>query len=171
MIYLVIALIAFGALLLAVLIETKSSIHLTWIIPLCLGLFAGTYVWAKAMFGYPTDLIEDGKQFVMLNYYVPPSEDKIYVWVIMEQEAVPKAFEMPYDRDEHQKLQQVGEKMEEGGKFVGAFKQPMPEGNEGMADDKEGDGRGNRISMGGMLSFRELSPEAFLPSKDDFYAN
>ena len=169
MIYLVIALIVFAALLLAVLIETKASIHLTWIIPLSLGIFTGTYVWAKSMFGYPTDLLEEGKQFIMLNYYVPPSEDKIYVWAIVEEESVPKAFEMPYERLEHERLQRVGQKMEEGAKFIGAFRDPSPTGAEGKGEDQDGNGRGNKISMGGQMAFRELSPEAFLPSKDDFY--
>jgi hypothetical protein len=170
MIYLVIALVAFGALLLAVLIETRSSIHMTWVIPLCLGLFTGTYLWAKSMFGYPTDAVEAEKQFVMLNYYIPPTEDKIFVWVIMQEETVPKAFEFPYDKEEHEALQQVGARMEEGARFVGAFREPLDgEDEKGEVSQSEGSGLGTLLSSGGMMSFRELSAKHFLPSKNDFY--
>jgi hypothetical protein len=170
MIYLVISLVAFGALLLAVLIETRSSIHLTWVIPLCLGLFTGTYIWAKSMFGYPTDAVEAEKQFVMLNYYIPPTEDKIFVWVIMQEETVPKAFEFPYDKEEHKALQQVGARMEKGARFVGAFRESLDgEGEEQSPEVSEGGNQGTLLSSGGMMSFRELSARHFLPSKNEFY--
>ena len=168
MIYLVIALVVLGALILAVLIETRSTVHLVWITPLCLGLFTGTYLWAKSMFGYPTDVYEDGMEFTHVAHWVPPSEDKIFVWVILAGEMVPKAFQLPYDKEQHKGLQAMGEKMKQGAMFKGTFHSQGSQGESG-GDEAKGNEEGTLRSSGGMMSFHELTPEHFLPSKNDFY--
>ena len=166
MIWLILATVVFAAVLLWFLIETRGTLHLLWVIPITIGLITGTYQWSLSYFGYPTDIYEEGQEFVLLSYFVPNDEENIVIWVILEGEDLPKSIIIPYNPDEEQGLQQVTGQMAEGGRFMGEFGSP-PVGNEGTEIGEQGESGGGTLkSSSGMLSFRKLSVESFLPPKD-----
>ena len=166
MIWLIIAAVFFSAVVLWMLIETRGTLHLLWVIPVCIGLITGTHQWAYSMFGYPTDIYNVGDEFTLLSYYIPNEEDKIVVWVLLQGEEEPKAITIPYDPDEQENLQQVAQQMASGGKFMGEFgAAKQQEGREKGEGDGESGG-GTLKSSGGMLNFTELTVEHFLPEKD-----
>ena len=166
MIWLIVAAVSLAAVVLWMLIETRGTLHLLWVIPLCIGLLTATHQWATAMFGYPTEEYEVGQKFSLISYYVPNEEDKIVVWVVLENEKIPKSIVIPYDPKEEEGLQEVANKMANGAKFEGVFA-ALPEmaerGNEGS---QTYGGKGTPKSTGGELSFKELTVEHFLPPKD-----
>tara|TARA_X000000950_G_scaffold272857_1_gene355973 strand:- start:4706 stop:5239 length:534 start_codon:yes stop_codon:yes gene_type:complete len=166
MIWLILSAVVFAAVLLWFLIETRGTLHLLWVIPITIGLITGTYQWSLSYFGYPTDIYEEGQEFVLLSYFVPNDEEKIVIWVILEGEDLPKSIIIPYNPDEEQGLQKVTDQMAEGGRFMGEFGSP-PVGNEGTEKGEQGESGGGTLkSSAGMLSFKLLSVESFLPSKD-----
>lgn len=167
MIWLILAAVAFAAVLLWMLIETRSTLHLLWVTPLCIGLIVGTHSWAYSMFGYPTDIYEKDQEFSLLSYYVPNEEDKIVVWVVLSGEETPKAVIIPYTPEDEEGLQNVAEKMAAGQKFMGQFGDLPTEDGESIGEEsnKENAGGSNK-SAGGMLNFHELTVESFLPAKD-----
>ena len=166
MIWLIIAALVFVAVLFWMLIETRGTWHLLWVIPTCIGLLTGTYAWYSSVLGYPTDQYEKGQKFVLLSYFVPQEENKLVVWVVLENEQVPKAVIIPYDPDEEKELEQIAKTMASGGKFMGEFSMPPQDGREGSKKDgSESFGSGSNKSQGGMLSFTKLSVDDFLPKK------
>ena len=106
------------------------------------------------------------KSRVLLSYFVPNDEEKIVIWVIIEGEDLPKSIIIPYNPNEEEGLQQVTSQMAQGGRFMGKFGSP----NEGDPATEKGEpgesGGGTLKSSAGMLSFKKLSVESFLPSKD-----
>ena len=166
MIWLIIAAVFFSAVVLWMLIETRGTLHLLWVIPVCIGLITGTYQWAYSMFGYPTDVYNVGDEFTLLSYYIPNEEDKIVVWVLLQGEEDPKAIVIPYDPDEQENLQSVAEQMASGGKFMGQFGQGEQEKGQKEGEGDGESGQGTLKSSGGMLNFTPLTVEHFLPEKD-----
>lgn len=166
MIWLIIAAVAFSAVLLWMLIETRGTLHLLWVIPICIGLVTGTYKWAYSMFGYPTDIYEQGAEFTMLSYHIPNDEDKIVLWVMLKGEEQPKAIVIPWSKEDQENLGNVASKMAEGQKFMGQFSMDGEAGGEEGEQGNEDSGKGTLKSAGGMLNFSELTVEHFLPQKD-----
>lgn len=165
MVWLIIAAVVFSAVVLWMLIETRGTLHLLWVIPLCIGLITGTHQWAYSMFGYPTDVYNSGDEFTLISYYVPNDEDKIVVWVLLKGEENPKAIVIPYDPDEQENLQSVAEQMASGGRFMGQFGQGKQEKDQKKSGDEGESGGGTLKSSGGMLNFTPLTVEHFLPQK------
>ena len=166
MIWLILAAIAFSGVLLWMLIETRGTLHLLWVIPICIGLVTGTHQWAYSMFGYPTDIFEQGAEFTMLSYHIPNEEDKIVLWVVLKGEEEPKAIKIPYNPNDQENLGNIASQMAAGQKFMGQF---STDGESGGEEGEQGDaesGKGTLKSKGGMLSFTELTVEHFLPKKD-----
>ena len=167
MIWLILAAVAFAAVLLWMLIETRSTLHLLWVTPLCIGLIVGTHSWAYSMFGYPTDIYDQDQEFTLISYHVPNEEDKIVVWVVLSGEDTPKAIVIPYNPEDEEGLQNIAEKMAAGQRFLGRFGEAPPEDGEGEdGDSNEENAGGSNKSTGGMLNFHELTVESFLPPKD-----
>jgi len=168
MIWLILAAIAFSGVLLWMLIETRGTLHLLWVIPICIGLVTGTYQWAHSMFGYPTDVYVEGQEFTLVSYFVPNEEDKIIVWVILKGEQTPKSIIIPYDPNDQENLGNIASQMSAGQKFMGSFGPQGEEGEqEGNSSDGDGESGGGTLkSAGGMLNFTELTVEHFLPQKD-----
>ena len=166
MIWLIIAAVFFSAVVLWMLIETRGTLHLLWVIPVCIGLITGTHHWAYSMFGYPTDIYNTGDEFTLISYYIPNEEDKIIVWVILKGETDPKAIVIPYDPDEQENLQSVAAQMANGGKFMGEFGGGNKERGQQMGDEGGDSGQGTLKSEGGMLNFTPLTIDHFLPEKD-----
>jgi hypothetical protein len=167
MIWIILAAIVLAAVVLWMLIETKSTLHLLWVIPVCLGLLVGTYSWAYSMFGYPTDIYKENEEFTLISYFVPNEEDKIIIWVLLNGEESPKSIIIPYTPEEEESLQKVAQQMAAGQRFMGQFAKKLPESKEDVeANEKEGESGGGTLkSAGGMLNFRELTVKHFLPKK------
>ena len=165
MVWLIVATVAFAAVVLWMLIETRGTLHLLWVIPICIGLITGTHKWAYSMFGYPTDDYNEGEKFTLVSFFVPKEEDQIIIWVVLKDEEIPKSIIIPYDPEEKENLQRVQAKMSEGGRFEGQFQGD----GLGEAGSREGDptqsGGGSLKSANGMLNFTELSVQSFLPPK------
>ena len=167
MLWIILAAIAFLAVVLWMLIETKSTLHLLWVIPIVIGLTVSVYSWAWSFFGYSTDVYTDGEEFTMLSYWIPPDESNIYVWVILRGEEEPKAIKLPYDPDQQEGLEEIAKQMSEGKRFRGSFGPPEEEGDGDQEGTEEGEsGGGTMKSSGGMINFVELTVEHFLPEKD-----
>jgi len=167
MLWIILAAIAFLAVVLWMLIETKSTLHLLWVMPVVIGLIVGIHSWAYSLFGYSTDIYEEGTDFTMISYWVPPSEDSIYVWVILSGEAEPKAVKLEYDPNDQKGLEEIAKQMEGGKRFLGTFGNFNEIGNGNQKDGEEGEsGGGTMKSYGGMINFTELTVNHFLPSKE-----
>ena len=117
------------------------------------------------MFGYPTDEYNEGDKFTLVSFFVPPDEESIIVWVVLEEEKIPKSIRIPYNPEEKENLQRVQAKMAEGARFEGNFQGD----GFGESGNQEGDptqsGGGSLKSHNGMLNFTELDVESFLPKK------
>ena len=166
MIWLIIAAVAFAAVLLWMLIETRSTMHLLWVIPTCIGLITGTYQFYSSVLGYPTDQYEVGGKFVLVSYFPLEQEDKLIVWVVLDGETIPKAITIPWNEKEEKSLRDVTKQMAEGEMFEGEFGEPPPPtGGEGEGYGSEESGGGFAKSSGGLLNFTKLTVESFLPKK------
>ena len=167
MLWIILAAIAFLAVVLWMLIETKSTLHLLWVIPTVIGLTVSVYSWAWSFFGYSTDVYTDGSEFTMLSYWIPPDESNIYVWVILRGEEEPKAIKLPYDPNEQEGLEEIAKQMADGKRFRGSFGPLEEEGDGDQEGTEEGEsGGGTMKSTVGMINFVELTVEHFLPEKD-----
>ena len=118
------------------------------------------------MFGYPTDIFQEGAEFTMISYHIPNEEDKIVLWVILKGEEDPKAIKIPYNPNDQENLGNIAQKMSTGQKFLGQFKMDGEAGGEEGEGDNAESGGGTLKSSDGMLNFTELTVEHFLPLKD-----
>jgi hypothetical protein len=172
MIYIVISLVVLCALILAVLIETRSSIHLVWIIPFCLGLMTGTYVWANSMFGYATDTFDYEKKFLFLSYWIDENEENIFAWVVFFGDEEPRAIKYPYTDEDHKALEEASQKMQDGERYIGELQENMfSELDSGMADYMEAEetgksAKGSKKSDGGQMILTPISAKSFGFTKD-----
>lgn len=170
MIYIVVSLVVLCALILAVLIETRSSIHLVWIIPFCLGLMTGTYVWANSMFGYATDTFDYDKKFLFLSYWVGEDEENIFAWVLFFGDEEPRAIKYPYSKEDHENLERASQKMSEGERYIGEIPSLMLSDLESNADystteETKRSAKGSLKSDGGQMQLMPMSAESFGFSK------
>lgn len=167
MFYLVTLSVLLASIFLYLLIELKKSVHLIYIIPLTIAFTVGSYFYLDSLFGYPVTKTDE-QRFSLLNYHVGYEEDYIYLWVILEDEAIPKAVKVPYSQEMHEQLQQAGEKMKEGRKIVGNFgdDMSMENDNEGLEAGSNQSAGGTEKSRGGAFTLMELDLTSKLPPKD-----
>ena len=170
MYYLILASLALLTIFLYLVIELKKSVHLLYVIPMFVFFVMGSYFYIDSFLGYPTTKTDE-KQFLLLSYYVPVEEDRIYVWVLLKDEEEPKALILPYKQDDHESLNKASDKIANGSTFMGVFAEEEQLGEEDAQGVEEGEnnqgaGGGTLKSWGGSLSLFELTPEYYLPPKN-----
>jgi len=167
MFYLVTLSVLLASIFLYLLIELKKSVHLIYIIPLTIAFTVGSYFYLDTLFGYPVAKTTEQK-FILLNYHIGFEEDNIYLWVILQEEAIPKAVKVPYSQKMHEQLQQAGEKMKEGKKIEGVFGDDlsMENNDQGLEQGNNNSGGGTNKSKGGAFTLMELDLTSKLPPKN-----
>ena len=74
---------------------------------------------------------------------------------------------MPYEPSEQENLETIAQKMAEGQRFMGVFGEPEEVGDGENQETEEGEsGGGTMKSRGGIMSFKKLSVEHYLPKKE-----
>ena len=117
----------------------------------------GSYFYLDKLFGYPVSKTDESK-FKLLAFDVQEDQDKIYFWILQENEEKPKAIFVPYSPDMHKKLENISDQMNEGAEFEGEFQD-----GEDQSDEKKKE-RNNNIDSN--LIFHELDVPHYLPDKD-----
>ena len=173
MIYLIALTIFLVALFLFLLIDIRKSAHMLYIIPLTLLFTGGSYFYIDSLFGYPVKKTDE-KKFVLLSYSVPKTEDRIFLWVVLEEEEEPKSVFVAYTQERHEELMEAQRKMSEGKMVQGSFEflGESTQGGEqalGQVDPSDpqilqGAGGTNK-SRGGGFSLLEIQTSAALPPK------
>lgn len=174
MIYLIALTIFLVALFLFLLIDIRKSAHMLYIIPLTLLFTGGSYFYIDSLFGYPVKQTNE-KKFVLLSYSVPKEEDSIFMWVLLEDERMPKSVFVPYTQQRHEELMEAQRKMSQGKMMEGNFefmmmneeasgKQEMGRVEMGATADLQGAG-GTTKSRGGGFSLLEMRTDSSLPPK------
>ena len=169
MLYLVMLTVLLVSIFFYLLIELKTnSVHLLYIIPLTLMFTIGSYFYLDSLFGYPTKKTDESS-FELLFYHVGEEEENIYLWVLIQDETIPKALIIPYSTEKHEQLESAKQKMSQGKRVVGLFESPVE--NESDEKGKPGDqqsGKGTEKSKGGEFSLMELNINNTMPPKDEF---
>lgn len=150
------------------LIELKQSIHLIYIIPLSLFFIVGTYFYINDLFGYPTVKTNE-KDFYLLNYFIGPDEESIYLWVLIKGEDKPKAITLPYTADDHKALESMDDSLKNGEPIEGEFYTDI--GEEGLMPDGHPDqanqsNNGTDKSRGGTFNLLKVDLTRTMPTKD-----
>lgn len=169
MLYLVMLTVLLVSIFFYLLIELKThSIHLLYIIPLTLIFTLGSYFYLDSLFGYPTKKTDE-TSFELLFYHVGEEEENIYLWVLIQDETIPKALIIPYSTEKHEQLESAKQKMSQGKRVVGLFESPIEtEGDENGNPGDQQSGTGTEKSKGGEFSLMELNIKNTLPPKDEF---
>lgn len=168
MIYLISITIFLVSIFLYLLIELKRSIHMIYIIPLTILFTGGTYFYLDSLYGYPT-WKSDEKKFGLLSFQIDEEVDRIYLWVVLQGERLPKGLIIPYTEEKHQQLVHAKEAMSRGAQMIGEFgdDNPPQEGNENSEQmNEQNAGLGTIKSKGGSFSLIELKNEQALPRKN-----
>lgn len=168
MIYLVLFCVILTSIFLYLLIELKQSIHLIYIIPLSLFFILGTYFYINDLLGYPTVKTNE-KDFYLLNYFIGPDEESIYLWVIIKGENKPKAITLPYTADDHKSLENMKESLKNGEPIEGEFYAEI--GEQGMTSDghpaqDEQANSGTDKSRSGSFNLLKIDLTRTMPTKD-----
>ena len=169
MTYLIILAIFLVSLFLWLMIDVRKSAHMLYIIPLTILFTGGSYFYIDSLFGYPTSLTNE-KKFMLVSYIPDETGDNIFMWVMLEGDAKPKAIQIPYSQEKHKALAAATEGMKKGRQFVGEFDPELSgEENEGQEGDpganSEQHAGGTIKSKGGGFALLELDVEATLPKK------
>lgn len=159
MTYLIIAGVLLLSIFLYLLIELKKSVHLIYIIPLSIFFIAGSYFYFDSFFGYPV-LKTNEKKFRLISFLINEEKEKIYFWIIQNEDTEPKAVYMLYDDETHKQLEKASEKLMDGQYIEGEFAESEEE-NQG-----EKSGLGTIKSEGGQLVLHEMKVEHYLPAKN-----
>ena len=157
MIYIILTGLVLPSIFLYLLIELKKSRHLIYVSPLSLFFVAGSYLYLDKLFGYPVSKTNETK-FRLIAFDVNEDQEKIYFWILLENEEQPKAIFLPYSPDMHKKLQKMSQQMNEGAEFEGEFKDGEDQGEEKKKQRNNNDGSD--------LIFHELDVPHYLPDKD-----
>ena len=99
-------------------IQSRSTIHLYYIIPLTLACGVGIYVFYSAVLGYPTRSLHPNK-FELIGY--TSTEEEIFMWVHHDNETKPRAYEFDYDLEKHAELERAMDKKKAGQVVQGEF--------------------------------------------------
>jgi len=169
MLYLVMLTVLLVSIFFYLLIELKTnSVHLLYIIPLTLMFTIGSYFYLDSLFGYPTKKTNES-DFELLNYHIGIEEENIYLWVLIQDETIPKAIIVPYSTEKHEQLESAKQKMGEGKRMVGSFDTVIETEADvtGNPGDKQS-GSGTEKSKGGEFSLMELNIKNTMPPKDEF---
>ena len=165
MTYLLLIAIVVVLLIIYAIISTRSSIHLYYIIPVSLACAIGLYTFYGSILGYPTTRYLQSK-FVLLSY--ANSDDRLFMWVIHDNDTEPRAYSVPYTEEQHAQLEAAMQKARNGVWVEGNFNQTS-EDDEGIGDlgDQSG-GLGTNKSQGGdMFELYDIDSTRLLPPKND----
>lgn len=170
MTYLVLASVILLAVFFYLLIHLKKSIHLLYVIPFTIFFTLGTYFYINSIFGYSTERTSE-EGFRLLSYHVDGKEEYIFLWILLDNETIPKSVFIPYSRKIHEELVEGNRKLREGKQLKGNFKEldlieNQNEESNNNQQQNEQSGGGTDKSAGGSLSLTEITVEFYLPQKD-----
>ena len=139
-----------------ILIERKKDPKfLLWFIPTLLFLVSSTYVTYETILGY--SMKGQPEKGVYLQHWID-EPDWIYVWML--EKTQPRAYKMVYNREMHDKLEQVGMKSKTGEYVIIQEEGMMGERGEGA------DKKGKKVyTLGGGLEFYTWEHTDGAPSK------
>ena len=165
MTYFLIISIAVALLVIYAVISTSGSIHHYYIIPMALACSIGFYTFYNSILGYPTTRYALEK-FILLSY--ANSDDRLFMWVIHDNDTEPRAYSLPYTEEQHAQLEAAMQKARNGVWVEGNFNQTS-EDDEGIGDlgDQSG-GLGTNKSQGGdMFELYDIDSTRLLPPKQE----
>ena len=153
---LIIGFITLAIICLWVLIERKKDPKfLLWFIPTLLILVSSTYITYETILGYA--MKGQQERGVYLQHWID-EPDWIYVWML--EKTQPRAYKMVYNREMHDKLEQVGMKSKTGEYVIIQEEGMMGERGEGA------DKKGKKVyTLGGGLEFYTWEHTDGAPSK------
>ena len=158
--FLIFGLLALSVLCLWLLIEErKNPKFLVWFIPILLVLTTSTYLTYTSILGYPKVAMPE--KGVYLKHYID-EPNWIYLWIV-NNENVPKNFQIPYSRGTHNSLEKVKGKSDEG-KFMILGKNQAPK--DGAGGNKQGKESAGGYTIGGDMSFYEWDHESDMAPKE-----
>ena len=139
-----------------ILIERKKDPKfLLWFIPTLLILVSSTYITYETILGYA--MKGQPEKGVYLHHWVD-EPDWIYLWML--EETQPRAYKMVYNREMHDKLEQVETKSKSGEYMI--IQEEGMMGKRGEGADK----KGKRVhTLGGGLEFYKWEHTDSMPSK------
>ena len=157
--FLVLGLLSLSVICLWILIDRrKNPKFLAWFIPVLLVLVTSTYVTYTSILGLPKFAMPE--KGLYLRHYVD-EPNWIYLWVV-NNDRIPKSYQIPYSRKTHDALEGVEGEAEEG-KFMVLGKQESLDGIEGEGEGKQST---SGYTIGGDINFYEWDFASQMPQKN-----
>jgi len=97
----------------AIIISSKKKVIMILLIPLLSATGVYSYIAIDEVLGYPVDeVIHEDSQYI--SHLVNQSRTKIFIWSLHEDDDEPRAYEIPYSKEDEKKLEDSKQKQNRG---------------------------------------------------------